>query len=160
MNLQNFINKTSTSVPTMKFAVIFVEILISTLSISAQKRTEDYRISRVKGNILTNITGHQEFVDHIVTSHLDSSPLIRMVYRGIREMYSRLLPDTGERHNSERFQRRISSTTKFPCRVDGFKSVRVPKSVHQLRPGGNHKVRRDCVLVHLTILLFPGQILT
>lgn len=120
----------------MKFTITFVQILLlGSVVISAQRR-QDSKISRLKGNILTNLTGHQEFEDHIVTSSLDGSPWIRMIYRNVREMYSRLVPGTGERHNSERFQRRIPATQKFPCRVDGFKSNKIPKSVHQLRPGG------------------------
>lgn len=115
----------------MKFAVLLVNILI----VSAQRQNADLRISRIKGNIFTNLTTTQEFEDHIVTSSLDNSPLIRMFYRGLREVYSRLLPGTGERHDSERFQQRVPASTKFPCRVDGFKSKKLPKSVHQLRPG-------------------------
>lgn len=116
---------------TMQLIVFFVKILIFAV-VSA----DDTRISRLKGNIFQNLTGNQEFDNHIVTSSLDNSPLIRMVYRGIREVYSRLVSGTGERHDSERFQQRVSASAKFPCRVDGFKSPRVPKSVHQLRPGG------------------------
>lgn len=118
----------------MQLLAIFVKILISFAVVSAQQ--VDSRISRSKGNIFQNLTGNQEFEDHIVTSSLDNSQLIRMFYRGIREVYSRLLPGTGERHNSERFQQRVSASAKFPCRVDGFKSAKIPKSVHQLRPGG------------------------
>lgn len=118
----------------MNFAAIVVKILILIVVVCGQR--PDHKISRLKGSIFTNLTGHQEFENHIVTSSLDSSQLIRMVYRGIREMYSRLIPGTGERHDSERFQMRVPQTTKFPCRVDGFKSPKVPKSVHQLRPGG------------------------
>lgn len=119
----------------MQLTVISVQILLLTLSIVAQRQS-DSKISRHKGNILTNLTGHQEFENHIVTSSLDGSPWIRMIYRNVREMYSRLVTDTGERHDSERFQRRIPATQKFPCRVDGFRSKKIPKSVHQLRPGG------------------------
>lgn len=121
----------------MLFAAFIVKILVSSLTISAQNPHLNEKISRLKGNILRNLTGTQEFENHIVTSQLDNSYLIRMFYRGIREVYSRLVPGTGERHDSERFQKRISASTKFPCRVDGFKSAKVPKSVNQLRPGGN-----------------------
>lgn len=120
----------------MHFLVIAIKILISFTLILAQRQSADLRISRLKGNIFQNLTGHQEFEDHIVTSQLDNSNLIRMFYRGIREVYSRLVPGTGDRHNSERFQMRIPATTKFPCRIDGFTSKKAPKSVHQLRPGG------------------------
>lgn len=115
----------------MKLAIIFVKMLL----VSAQRQSVDIKINRVKGNIFRNLTETQEFEDHIVTSSLDQSPVIRMFYRGLREFYSRLLPGTGERHNSERFQQRVPLSTKFPCRVDGFKSKKLPKSVHQLRPG-------------------------
>lgn len=118
----------------MQLIPLVIRILISVSVVSAQN--VDHKISRNKGNIFTNLTGHQEFEDHIVTSQLDSSNLIRMFYRGFREVYSRILPATGSRHNNERFQNKISPTTKFPCRIDGFRSTKVPKSVHQLRPGG------------------------
>ena len=101
-----------------------------------QRQILDLRINRLKGNIFQNLTGVQEFEDHIVQSQLDNSHLMRMFYRSVREVYSRLLPKTGDRHNSERFQKRVPATVKFPCRVDGFRSPKVPKSVHQLRPGG------------------------
>lgn len=120
----------------MNFALIIVKMLLSCLMTLGQGQNADLRISRIKGNIFQNLTGVQEFEDHIVTSQLDNSYLIRMFYRGIREVYSRLLPGTGDRHNSERYQKRVAATVKFPCRVDGFKSTKVPKSVHQLRPGG------------------------
>lgn len=119
----------------MNLSLIII-ISVACALATAQKPKEDFRISRIKGNIFNNLTGNQEFENHIVTSQLDGSPWIRMVYRGIREMYSRMLPLTGQRHNNERFQKRIPATTKFPCRVDGFRSAKVPKSVHQLRPGG------------------------
>lgn len=115
----------------MRIAIIFVKILL----VSAQRHSADFKINRIKGNIFKNLTETQEFEDHIVTSSLDQSPVIRMFYRGLREVYSRLLPGTGERHNSERFQQRVPVSTRFPCRVDGFKSKKLPKSVHQLRPG-------------------------
>lgn len=120
----------------MNFASIILRIIISCVVTSAQRQNSDLRISRIKGNIFQNLTGVQEFEDHIVTSQLDNSYLIRMLYRGIREMYSRLLPGTGDRHNSDRFQKRVPASVKFPCRVEGYRSSKVPKSVHQLRPGG------------------------
>ena len=116
----------------MKLLVIFAFLSV-TIVFAQHPKSE--RISRIKGNIFRNLTTTQEFEDHIVTSSLDESNLIRMFYRGIREFYSRLLPGTGERHNSERHQMVIPPTRKFPCQVDGFKSSKTPKSVHQLRPG-------------------------
>lgn len=127
----------------MNFALFIVKLLLSCVITQCQRQNADLRISRSKGNIFQNLTGVQEFEDHIVTSHLDDSYLIRMFYRGFREVYSRLLPGTGDRHNSERFQKRISPSVKFPCRVDGFKSAKVPKSVHQLRPGGKNFYKTD-----------------
>lgn len=132
----------------MKFSKLVLKILLSCVMASAQMLPNaDLRISRVKGNIFQNLTGTQEFEDHIVTSQLDSSQLIRMFYRGFREVYSRLVPGTGERHNSERFQKKVSATAKFPCRVDGFKSKSVPKSVHQLRPGGEFNLTNERITV-------------
>lgn len=120
----------------MQLAVFFLIIFASCSIVFGQRQKEDLRISRFKGNIFRNLTETHEYEDHIVTSLLDNSNFIRMIYRGIREVYSRLVPGTGERHDSEKFQKRVPATTKFPCRVEGFKSTKVPKSVHQLRPGG------------------------
>lgn len=122
----------------MNLAMLVAAIVSSCAITLVQCQRADLRIGRNKGNIFQNLTGVQDFEDHIVTSQLDNSYIIRMFYRGIREIYSRLLPGTGDRHNSEKFQKRISATVKFPCRVDGFKSIKIPKSVHNLRPGGNH----------------------
>jgi len=113
-----------------------VIICVCLLAVSAQKVQKEAKISRLTGNILTNLTGTQQFENHIVTSQLDNSYVIRMLYRGIREMYSRMLPGTGDRHDSERFQKKVAANVRFPCRTDGFRSAKTPKSVHQLRPGG------------------------
>lgn len=115
--------------------LVCVFILIVLYKSEAQQHV-DTKISRLKGNILRNITGTQEFEDHIVTSSLDNSMMIRMFYRGFREFYNRLVTGTGKRHNSERFQRRVPNNVPFPCDIRGFRSQRVPKSVHQLRAGG------------------------
>lgn len=131
----------------MNFTVFLLKILLSCIVAKAQKSNVDLRISRIKGNIFQNLTETQEFEDHIVTSQLDSSQLIRMFYRGIREVYSRLIPGTGERHDSERFQKRVPATSKFPCRVDGFKSMKIPKSVHQLRPGGEFNFANERIKI-------------
>lgn len=125
----------------MQLAVISVLIFASCSIDCGQRQKEDLRISRFKGNIFRNLTETHEFEDHIVTSQLDNSHFIRMIYRGIREMYSRLVPGTGQRHDSERFQKRVPASAKFPCRVEGFKSAKVPKSVHQLRPGGKIQLK-------------------
>jgi hypothetical protein len=111
----------------MQVAVIVVWILISIAN--------GQKIGRLTGNILTNITGNQEFEDHIVTSSLDHSAMIRMLYRGLREAYSSIIGQTGARHNNERFQKILSNNVKFPCDINGFKSAKIPTSVHQLRIG-------------------------
>ena len=116
--------------------VIFCTLILLVISTSQAQQHVDTKISRIKGNILRNITGTQEFEDHIVTSSLDNSMMIRMFYRGFREFYNRIVTGTGERHNSERFQRRVPNNVPFPCDIRGFRSQKVPKSVHQLRPGG------------------------
>lgn len=116
--------------------VILCAFILIVISKSEAQQHVDTKISRIKGNILGNITGTQDFEDHIVTSSLDNSMMIRMFYRGFREFYNRLVTGTGERHNSERFQRRVPNNVPFPCDIRGFKSQKVPKSVHQLRPGG------------------------
>lgn len=115
---------------------IFCTFIFIVVSSSEAQQNVDTKISRVKGNILRNITGTQEFEDHIVTSSLDNSMMIRMFYRGLREFYNRLVTGTGERHNSDRFQRRVPNNVPFPCDIRGFRSQKIPKSVHQLRPGG------------------------
>ena len=115
---------------------IFCTVILIVVSTSKAQQHVDTKISRIKGNILRNITGTQEFEDHIVTSSLDNSKMIRMFYRGFREFYNRLVTGTGERHNSDRFQRRVPNSVPFPCDIRGFRSEKIPKSVHQLRPGG------------------------
>lgn len=112
--------------------------ILCVLLLSAAHAQMNQKISRVKGNILRNITGTQEFEDHIVTSSLDNSMMIRMFYRGVREFYNRIVTGTGERHNSERFQRQVPNNVPFPCDVRGFRSKKPPKTVHQLRPGGEN----------------------
>ncbi|XP_055703995.1 phospholipase B1, membrane-associated-like isoform X1 [Phlebotomus papatasi] len=92
-------------------------------------------ISRTSGNLLRNITGTQIYKDTIVTSPLDASLPIRMFYRGFREVYSRLLGETGQRDSGDSFQRHVAPSKAFPCPLDGFRSPSPPESVHQLRPG-------------------------
>lgn len=99
-------------------------------------KSQDSKINRFKGSILTNLTTHQEFENNIVQSHLDQSRFYRMVYRGVREFYNMLVPNTGDRHTGrDRFQKRIPNNQRFPCDVRGFRSQKIPNSVHQLRPG-------------------------
>lgn len=112
-------------------------LLIGLVEVSSQANSDskDSRISRYRGNILRNLTLTHEYEDHIVTSSLDNSQWIRNIYRGVREFYSRLVPGTGARHSTERFQTKVSQIKKFPCQTEGFRSLKRPKSVHQLRPG-------------------------
>ncbi|ETN57773.1 phospholipase b [Anopheles darlingi] len=92
-------------------------------------------IGRERGNVLKNITGTQEYENHIVTSQLDASEPVRMMYRGIREVYNRLLGPTGMRDEGVSLQARVPPHVPFPCDVRGYRSSPVPRSVHQLRPG-------------------------
>lgn len=117
----------------MHLKIALISVIVAAIS---SGQNVDIKISRLKGNILRNLTAVQEFEDHIVTSSLDNSPMIRMFYRGFRELYSRLVSGTGDRHNSDRFQSVVSNKIPFPCNVHGFRSDKVPKSVHKLRPGG------------------------
>ncbi|XP_052873447.1 phospholipase B1, membrane-associated-like [Anopheles cruzii] len=93
------------------------------------------RISRERGNILKNLTGTQEYENHIVTSRLDASEPVRMMYRGIREVYNRLLGPTGMRDEGVALQARVPPSVPFPCDVRGFRSSPPPTSVHRLKPG-------------------------
>lgn len=114
----------------MQFLIIFSILFL----VNAQIET---KISRSKGNILTNLQQTQEFEDHIVTSYLDNPGLMRMVYRGIREIYSSIFRNTGiRRHDSKQFQKEIPGNLPFPCETRGFKSSIKPMSVHKLMPGG------------------------
>lgn len=119
------------------FVVFLMVLVIGIVEINSQANSDskDSRISRYRGNILRNLTLTQEYEDHIVTSSLDNSQWIRNIYRGIREFYSRIVTGTGARHNSERFQTKVTDFKQFPCQTDGFRSKKSPKSVHQLRPG-------------------------
>lgn len=53
-----------------------------------QSRTSN-RISRLRGNILRNLTRTHEYENNIVTSQLDASVGVRQVYRSIRDIYNR-----------------------------------------------------------------------
>lgn len=53
-----------------------------------QSRTSN-RISRLRGNILRNLTRTHEYENNIVTSQLDASVGLRQVYRTIRDIYNR-----------------------------------------------------------------------
>ncbi|KAL1373949.1 hypothetical protein pipiens_018357, partial [Culex pipiens pipiens] len=93
------------------------------------------RINRQRGNILKNLTLTHEYENHIVTSQLDASMPIRMFYRGFREVYNRLLGPTGDRVRGAFLQPHVMPNVPFPCETEGYRSERVPTSVHQLRPG-------------------------
>jgi hypothetical protein len=95
------------------------------------------KISRSKGNILQNLQETQEFKDHIVTSNLDNPGFMRMIYRGIREIYGSIFRNTGiRRHDPKYFQKEVPKNLPFPCETRGFKSSVKPTSVHKLMPGG------------------------
>ncbi|XP_055628355.1 phospholipase B1, membrane-associated-like isoform X1 [Toxorhynchites rutilus septentrionalis] len=93
------------------------------------------RINRQRGNILKNLTKTHEYENHIVTSQLDASTPIRMFYRGFREIYNRLLGPTGGRVEGSFLQPHVMPNVPFPCDTRGYRSDKVPTSVHQLRPG-------------------------
>ncbi|XP_055692992.1 phospholipase B1, membrane-associated-like [Lutzomyia longipalpis] len=92
-------------------------------------------ISRTSGNLLRNLTGTQVYKDTIFTSRLDASAPIRRFYRGFREVYSRLLGETGQRNSGNFLQAHVPPTRAFPCQTEGFRSATPPVSVHQVRPG-------------------------
>lgn len=110
---------------------LLILILIA-LSVSAQNT----KISRSKGNILQNLQETQEFEDHIVTSNLDNPGFMRMLYRGLREIYGSVFSNTGiRRHDATHFQKKVPKNIPFPCETRGFKSRVKPTSVHRLMPG-------------------------
>lgn len=114
----------------MKILIILTLIALSSAQII------DTKISRSKGNILTNLQETQEFEDHIVTSNLDNPGFMRMLYRGLREIYGSVFSNTGiRRHDSTHFQNEISKNIPFPCETRGFRSRVKPTSVHKLMPG-------------------------
>lgn len=114
-----------------------MKILIILSLIFVANTQMDVKISRSKGNILRNLQDTQEFEDHIVTSNLDNPGFMRMIYRGIREIYGSIFRNTGTRkHNPKYFQKEIPKNLPFPCETRGFKSAVKPTSVHRLMPGG------------------------
>jgi hypothetical protein len=110
--------------------IVFISFIIINVV-----NSQDSRINRFKGSIITNLTSTQEFENNIVQSHLDQSRFYRMIYRGFREFYNMMIPNTGLRHNSSRFQKQIPNSENFPCDVRGYRSEKIPNSVHKLRPG-------------------------
>lgn len=114
----------------MQFSIILSILLIALSS------AQNTKISRSKGNILRNLQETQEFEDHIVTSNLDNPGLMRMLYRGLREIYGTVFSNTGtRRHDSTHFQKKIPQNIPFPCETRGFRSRVRPSSVHKLMPG-------------------------
>jgi hypothetical protein len=62
---------------------------------------------------------------------------MRMIYRGIREIYGSIFRNTGiRRHDPKYFQKEVPKNLPFPCETRGFKSAVKPTSVHKLMPGG------------------------
>lgn len=113
----------------------------------------DNRISRLRGNVLRNITHTQSYQNNIVTSPLDASDGIRQVYRSLRDVYNKyiqhnfvcehnynkykysILGGTGLRATGSFLQTKVPDHVSFPCDVKHQRSRSVPTSVHQLRPG-------------------------
>lgn len=108
-------------------------ILIAILSIT--HCTNSQKFSRKGGIPLWNLTRTHEYEGNIVTSPLDTMQPVKWLYRGIRELYNSILGETGTRDTGERSQKQIARNVPFPCDVKGFRSSKVPTSVHQLRPG-------------------------
>ena len=77
----------------LTFLLLFVisTIICINNSVHCQRAINNNRISRLRGNILRNITQTHEFDDNIVTSQLDASVGIRQFYRNIRDIYNRFV---------------------------------------------------------------------
>lgn len=70
--------------------VLLVLIGICAMGLAdAQQSTNLNRISRLRGNVLRNITRTQSYQNDIVTSPLDASDGIRQVYRSLRDVYNK-----------------------------------------------------------------------
>lgn len=70
------------------FLLICAVCILCVRTQSEQSRTSN-RISRLRGNILRNLTRTHEYENNIVTSQLDASVGVRQLYRTIREIYNR-----------------------------------------------------------------------
>jgi hypothetical protein len=68
---------------------MFISLLIILTVHAINAKNHNNAISRNSGNIFKNLTGTQAYVDHIVTSQLDTSEPIRWFYRSVRELYKR-----------------------------------------------------------------------
>lgn len=109
--------------------VLFFTLLFIASVVKGQK------ISRKGGIPLWNLTRTHEYEGNIVTSPLDTMTPVKWLYRGIRELYNSILGDTGTRDTGERSQKQVALSVPFPCDVRGYRSSKVPTSVHELRPG-------------------------
>lgn len=71
----------------------FIVILISLFNAhncrAQNTRRNSNRISRLRGNILQNLTRTHAYEDNIVTSQLDASIRVRQFYRDIRNIYNK-----------------------------------------------------------------------
>ncbi|XP_076248166.1 phospholipase B1, membrane-associated [Calliopsis andreniformis] len=71
---------------------------------------------------------------------LDSPNNLRL-YRGVRNLILNFFGDKGgegrrfSAKRAQKVQREISPSSLFPCNVTGGRSLKVPNSVHRLRPG-------------------------
>lgn len=72
----------------LAITLICAVCIVCVRSQDEQSRTSN-RISRLRGNILRNLTRTHEYEDNIVTSQLDASVGVRQVYRTIRDIYNR-----------------------------------------------------------------------
>lgn len=81
---------------------------------------------------------HFHFSLFFASSPSLSSRCWAIVYSGIGHLLARsfrLLGGTGNRQSGNFLQPRIPDKQPFPCRTAGHRSLTVPTSVHQLRPG-------------------------
>lgn len=77
-------------IPNTKCVIYALGCLLAIGSTSAQQpQSNDNRISRLRGNVLRNITQTQSYRNDIVTSPLDASDGIRQVYRTLRDVYNK-----------------------------------------------------------------------
>lgn len=73
------------------YRVIIAICVIDICCLLAASSEQSNRISRLRGNILQNLTRTHAYENDIVTSQLDASAGLRQAYRTIRDLYNKFV---------------------------------------------------------------------
>lgn len=72
-----------------------------------------------------------------ITTLLDDQKL-RFIFHQFRNLTFNTIGKVSYKTKGNFLQEKFPNNARFPCNIERGKSVKIPKSVHRLKPGGNY----------------------